>query len=538
MGRVGLYGSVLAVVLCGAGAFSGPGAAMADLLSLERIGGYGSGAPFDEGGAEIVAYHAAAEGRRLTAYVTNGFLKGIDIVDLTDPADPRLIRRVDLSLIGGSPTGGPTSVAVDPRGRGIAAAAPHADKQSPGWVALMNLDGDLIETVSVGALPDMLTFTPDGAKILVANEGEPNDDYTVDPEGSVSIIDLSEGFSPAGVATAGFHGVPMTGGVRIFGPGATPAQDLEPEYIAVAPDGRRAFVSLQENNALAELDLDAGRFVAVRGLGYKDHRRAHHRLDASDKDGEIHLRPWPVFGMYQPDGIAVYTAGGKSYVVTANEGDARDYAGFSEEARVKSLFLDPSAFPNEEILKRDEKLGRLKVTTIRGDLDGDGDFDRLHSFGARSFSLFEVGGPEAPAFDSGDDFETIVARRLPSFFNSDNDDNDSFDGRSDDKGPEPEGVTLGRLDGRTFAFIGLERVGGVVAYEITDPRVPAFAGYVNSRNFSVPADSPEAGDLGPEGLAFVPAAQSPTGEALLLAAHEVSGTVAVYRVVRGDPPAE
>ena len=39
-----------------------------------------------------------------------------------------------------------------------------------------------------------------------------------------------------------------------------------------------------------------------------------------------------------------------------------------------------------------------------------------------------------------------------------------------------------------------------------------------------------AGDLGPEGLVFIPAAQSPNGRPLLVVGNEVSGTTAVLQL--------
>ena len=140
-------------------------------------------------------------------------------------------------------------------------------------------------------------------------------------------------------------------------------------------------------------------------------------------------------------------------------------------------------------------------------------------------------------FDSGDDFERITARALGQFFNSDNDEANSGDKRSDNKGPEPEGVVVGEHNGKTYAFIGLERVGGIMIYDVSNPYAPVFQDYVNTRNFSSSfdfvnlADVKRAGPLGPEGLAFVPAKDSPTGKPLLMVAYEVSGTVKVFELV-------
>ncbi len=512
----------LALLVC----FATPLAAQPS-LTLDLLGTYATGL-FDESAAEIVDYDPASQ--RL--FFVNAADATVVALDIADPASPVEAFTIDASAFGG----GANSVAVQ---NGIVAVAVEAEvKQEPGQVVFFDADGRLLGAVPVGALPDGLAFSASGRYLVVANEGEPNDDYTVDPEGSVTVIDLSGGVAGASVATASFEafneGGPRFGeiaasGVRIFGPGASVAQDLEPEFVTVEGD-ETAFVTLQENNGLAEIDLATATVTFVYGFGLKNHNIPENALDASNRDDGINIRPWPVVGLFQPDAVASYQADGLTYLVTANEGDARDYDGFSEEERVGDLDLDPAAFPDAATLQQDENLGRLKITTTEGDPDGDGDYDRLFAYGARSFSIFLRGNALVlrPVFDSGDDFERITASRLPDFFNSDNDDNDSFDSRSDDKGPEPEGVALGEVGGRTYAFIGLERIGGVMVYDITDPKAPRFVDYVTNRDFSGDPEAGTAGDLGPEGLLFVPAADSPTGQPLLVVANEVSGTVSIY----------
>ena len=288
---------------------------------------------------------------------------------------------------------------------------------------------------------------------LTANEGEPDDDYIIDPEGSVSIIKIKKGgaakLKQKNVKTASFAPFNsikddlVAAGVRIFGPGASVAKDLEPEFLTVDKGSKTAWVTLQENNAIAEIDIKKAKVKKIFALGTKDHSVVGNGLDASNKDDEINIAPWPVHGLYQPDSIASYQVKGVTYLVTANEGDARDYDGFSEEARVKDLVLDPTAFPDAATLQLEENLGRLKTTTADGDTDGDGDFDELFSYGARSFSIWTTDGDLV--FDSGDEFEATTAFKFPFDFNSTNDENDSFDNRSDDKGPEPEGVVLGEI---------------------------------------------------------------------------------------------
>ncbi|MEL6129735.1 MAG: choice-of-anchor I family protein [Cyanobacteria bacterium J06554_1] len=490
---------VPAVILAGAMA------APASAFSLSRLGGADV-----EGGAEIAAFDPDSD----NLFVTTG--DTIEIFNLTTPSTPAFVSSIDLTNpanIGGFESGGVNSVAFS---NGILAAAIEADiKQDNGIVAFFDAQGNFQIKFDVGALPDMVTFTPDSSKVLVANEGEPNDDYDVDPEGSVSIIDVTSGT----VNTVGFTGVPIDPEVRIFGPGATPEQDLEPEYIAVAEDGSTAYVALQENNALAILDLETETFTGVKSLGFKDHSLEGNGFDASNRDDAINIQTHPVLGMYQPDAIATYTANGATYVVTANEGDARDYDGFSEEERVKDLVLDPTAYPNADELQQDENLGRLKTTNTLGDTDGDGDVDQIYSYGSRSFSIWDAEGNLV--FDSGDDFEQIIAADFPELFNVNSGDPEEFDQRSDDKGPEPEGVTIGTFKGRTVALIGLERTGGVMVYDISDPTAPSFITYEPS--FS--------GDVSPEGLLYISATDSPNGEPLLVLSNEVSETISVYQAV-------
>ncbi|MFL1407573.1 choice-of-anchor I family protein [Marinobacter sp. M1N3S26] len=492
---------------------------------------------FDESAAEIVAHDPMNQ--RL--FVVNANDRTVDVLDLRDPAHLTRVATIDATREGGAAN----SVAV--RNGLVAVAVEASDKQANGKVVFYDADtlGKLGE-VKVGALPDMLTFTPDGTRVLVANEGEPNDAYDVDPEGSVSVIDLSGGVASARVDTADFRAFDgreeelRRRGVRIFGPAARASQDMEPEYIAVSPDGDHAWVTLQENNAIGVLDINSASIVDVIPLDFKDHSLPGNELDASNRDNGIDIRNWPVRGMYLPDALASYSIQGKTYYITANEGDSRDYDGFGEEYRVGDLRLKDGVFP--EGIQDDARLGRLKVTSTLGvangcqpsdpatDVEADCVFDELYAYGGRSFSIWSEDGDQL--YDSGSEFERITAERLPNGFNSTNDEN-AFDNRSDDKGPEPEAVTIGTIDGRVYAFIGLERVGGLMVYDVTDPEHPAFVQYMNNRDFGATDEQLKeghAGDLGPEGLAFIAESDSPTGHPMLAVGNEVSGTTTLYGI--------
>ncbi len=497
-------------------------------ISLFPISTYASGV-FDDGAAEIAAY----DSRRKRLYVTNANANSVDVISIRNVFKPRLRFTIDLSPYGA----GVNSVAVKD---GIVAVAVEAETaQDPGSVVFFNRRGRFINSVEVGALPDMLTFTPDGSKLVVANEGEPDDDYVIDPEGSISIINLAGGvknITSADVTEAGFtafNGMNLEP-VRVFGPNATVAQDLEPEYITVSSDSSTAWVTLQENNAIAIVDLYASTVTDIVPLGTKNYDVIQNAIDASDRDGEINITTWPVVGMYQPDAIASYEVDGETYLLIANEGDARDYDGFSEEARVKDVgedfIVDPYAYPDINTLADDAALGRLKITTATGDTDGDGDIDVIHAYGGRSFSILNSAGEMI--YDSGSDFERLIAKLNPDNFNSTNDENGSFDNRSDDKGVEPEGITVGKIGDDYYAFIGLERHGGIMVYNVTNPIAPQFVQFFNNRDFNGNAEAGTAGDLGPEGLLFIEANESPIRRPLLVVTNEVSGTTTIYSIFR------
>lgn len=491
---------------------------------------------FDESAAEITAFDPGTD----RVFVVNADANTVDVLDLSTPSTPTLATTISNATLGGSPN----SVAV--ANGVVAVAVEQVDAvddtiQLPGRVIFLQAsDLSVLNTVTVGALPDMLAFTPNGQTLLVANEGEPNANVTVNPEGSVSIIDLSTGVANATVQTVGFTDFNVSGsraseypaGIRQIFPGATRAEDLEPEFIAISPDGATAYTVMQEHNALAIIDIAAATVSAILYLGEKDHRLPGNELDASNRDGGPNITNWPIFGMYQPDSIAAYQAGdGVTYLVTANEGDAVDYDGFSDEQRLGDAVL-ASTFTSSATLQLDENLGRIQTSITASDRDGDGEYERIVVYGGRSFSIWN-GATGALVFDSGNDFEVLTAVRFGVDFNASNDGNGG-DNRSDDKGPEPEGVALGQLGGRTYAFIGLERIGGIMVYDVTHPESPFFVQYVNNRDFSATDSQLQTanfGDLGPEGLTFVSASDSPNGVPLLIVGSEITGTTTIYEIV-------
>lgn len=513
-------------------------------VALSLLQSYQTATPFSGtsqiNSAEIAAYDAST--KRL--YVANSVGGKLEILNLANPSAMAPVASIDIKSYGNL-----NSVAV--RGGVVACALEGTNPQATGSVVFFDQNGTFQKQVSVGAMPDMVTFTPDGRTVLTANEGEPNTAYTTDPEGSVSVIDVSGGvaaLSQANVTTVGFTGYNgqaatlRAQGIRIYGGLAsapsTVAQDLEPEYIAVSSNSQTAYITLQENNAIAVLDLASKQFTALRPLGYTDHRQPGKSLDASDQSGDILLANWPVRGLRLPDAIAHAEVNGTAYLLTANEGDARDYSGFSEQVRLSSTNypLDPTAFPNANLLKNANVLGRLNVTNKLGDTDGDGDFDEIYSYGSRSLSIYNA-ATGAEVYDSGNLLERVTAAdpTYGALFNASNAYGEApvRKNRSDDKGPEPEGVTTGRLGNNLYAFVSLERVGGVAVFNINDPAAPVLEAYANNRGTTATAP----GDLGPEGIVFIAASDSPTGQPLLLLANEVSSTIAVYSFQASTPTA-
>ncbi|MDN6749725.1 MAG: choice-of-anchor I family protein [Staphylococcus equorum] len=506
-------------------------------LNINHTGRYDSGAGFDKGGTEIVKYNP----KNGYAYSINGDKEALDILDIknTKNEEIQLVNRIYLQDAG-IEAGDLTSVAVHPDGNYIALSAPAKDKTKPGHVVFYSDTGKYLNDLTVGSLPDMVTFTKDGSRLLVANESEPSDDYKVNPEGSVSIIDTSGApteLNNSHVRTTSLTQDYMNESIRELGPNKSQAYlNLEPEYIVTDESGKYAYVTIQESNAIAKLDIEKGEFVQVQGLPYKDHSLPENAIDPSDKDGKKELRPVPVLGMLQPDGIDSYEYNGETYLLIANEGDSQDYEGYSEEVRVKDIKDDIEldakyyeGYTQEELdalvangLFDDDQLGRLKVTTSHKFRDENGKYNALVTFSGRSFSILK-GSDLSMVYDSGNDIEQRIKDILPERFNANYEDFNELevDGRSDDKGPEVESIEVGTVGNQTYAFVGLERVGGIMIYNITNPTAPAFTQYLYDEQNK---------DISPEGITFVSAEASPTGKAMLIVSFELSGTTSTFEL--------
>lgn len=488
-------------------------------LSLDAR--YDSGVQNADGGTtEIVAYNK----HNHSAYVVNGETKKVEAFSLNYNEESALNLKPFLSidiaeLLKTVDThfeyGDLTSIAVHPQENVIAASVQAEGYNDYGYAVFLTAEGDLLSAVKVEAQPDNITISPDGTKALTANEGEPREGYgdkQIDPQGSISLIELSKGFEKLKAETINFKQFDtnekrseLVESQVILKKETKPSVDLEPEYITVSEDSKLAFVALQENNAIAKIDLTSNEVVSIEGLGFKDFSVDGNEIDLR-KDGQVKLQKENYFGIYMPDGIATYNINGKNYIVTANEGDSREWG----EDGTESFHLNE----NEQ-----EVDGSEIVFYDKTQYDGF-DVSQEYIFGGRSFSIIDAETMEV-VYDSGNDFERITAERFPKNFNASND-KAKLDNRSGKKGPEPEDVKIGRIGDEIFAFVGLERIGGIMMYNVTDPSKVEFVDYLNLRDFKEDI----AGDVSPEGLAFVDGSNPQ-----LIVGHEVSGTVTVLNLL-------
>ena len=498
-------------------------------LNMNLLSSFSNGAA-GTNSAEIVSHDASTQ--RL--YIANSIAGKLDIVNFSNPSAPTLISSISMA-----PYGNINSVVAH---NGIVACAiENVNPQSNGFIVFFDSNGTYVNQVPAGAMPDMICFSKDYTKVLTANEGEPNSSYSSDPEGSVTIVDITGGVANLTEANAtqisltAYNGQEATlraAGIRIFSTSASVAQDLEPEYIAVSDDNTRAYVDLQENNAMLVINLTTNTIEDLRPLGYISYADGSgNGMDASDQSGSVLITGnLPIKGVYMPDAISYATVGGTGLIFTANEGDSREFGSVVDANRISSSTfnnLDATAFPDANILRNNKFLGRLSGLKYSGDTDGDGDYDEIHVMGGRSFSIFNA-ATGSLVFDSKDLIEQITSNSslTSAFFNASNTTGSaSLKNRSDDKGPEPEGVTTAVIAGRPYAFVSLERVGGVMIFNIENPSAPIFVGYANNRTLN--GSGP---DLGAEGIIFIKAADSPTGQDIVILANEVSSTLSVFSV--------
>ena len=511
---------------------------------------------FGESAAEIPAFDPTT-GRLFVVNAEKGAIDVLRVGADGAPTAETVLSAEGLATADGSITDeGATVNSVAVSGGVMAMAVEAADKTGLGWVVFFDTETlEYLGGVRAGALPDSIAFSPNGEYAVVANEGEPADDFSVDPEGTISVISVPKNvqqfsrLSQDDVRTVDFRaydeGTALPEGVRVFGPDVQVpegqeeagyvARNLEPEYVTIGDTGRTAYVSIQEANAIVAIDLKSASIEDFWALQLTDWSQDG-VLDVSNEDDAITLQNWPVMGVPMPDGIDSYRWRGQDLVVSANEGDSREWGDFVDAERVKDLELCKAEYPDAKALQKKGALGRLNVITDLG-YDAEREcYSQLHAYGGRSFSIYTADGERL--FDSAGMIEEqiaalIEAGELPEWaFNANNDETPSFDSRSDDKGVEPESVVVGRIQGRTYAFVGLERIGGVMVFDITNPTQATYVDYVNERNWDAEGDDAEAGlgDMGAEGLTFVPAHESPSGVALLIVANEVSGSTTVYEV--------
>jgi len=454
------------------------------------------------GAAEITTYDPAT--KRLFA-VNNGTTNKIDVINIADPANITVIHSISMAPYGGYVN------SVDVSNGKLAAAIESVNKQENGKLVIFNTSTFAEEKIiTVGALPDMVVYSPDGKFILTANEGEPNATYTADPEGTVSIISVADNYAVTTINFSAFvsQQTALTAkGFRISGPNKSFLHDIEPEYITVSSDSKTAWVTLQEANAIASIDLSSKTITNIMPLGFKDFNLAANATDVSDRDNAIAFAPWKIFGIYMPDAIANLSYNGKTYLFTANEGDSREYTAFTDFKRLSSVNLDATAFPNAASLKADAQLGRLNILTTNGDTDNDGDYDAIYSMGARSFSVWDASNGSL-VFDSKNELD-VKAKDLLVY----------DDGRSDDKSVEPEAITIGKVGTKQIAFVGLERADAIAIYDVSNPTAPVFLKIIKT------------GDA-PEGTLFIPASKSPIQQSLLVVSSENDGLVKIYKATK------
>ncbi|WP_082360750.1 choice-of-anchor I family protein [Bacillus sp. FJAT-28004] len=536
-GTIGVFGSEVRLAIASAAidlVIKPVSAEFKDTLNISKIGEYSIGLSNKDGGvAEIVKFNKD----NAKFYLVNGSGNppSLDIVSLGSGSGTLIKEKTILvkpmAEVEGFVYGDLTSVDINTTTKRVSVAVQEADSLKPGKILVLDYDGKLIATYAAGVQPDMIKSTADGKYILTADEAEPRTG-TTDPKGSVTIVSTVDNkvthvlFDDLSIIEDGVHirgkVDPVDGKIKSSGTKADAVFDLEPEYITLSEDNKTAYVSLQENNAIAIIDIETNKVTAVKALGLKDYNDPRNALDVL-KDSAIKLENVPFKGMYMPDGIASHTINGQTYLFTANEGDVTEWPNRTNGSTIGALKgkLDPKSAA-AIFLNGKTAYDGIEVASDMGN-------DGIYMYGGRSFSIWNASSMEQ-VYDSGNDFEAITASRLPAFFNTSNS-KTAIDDRSGKKGPEPEDIKTGKVGNKTLAFVGLERIGGFMTYDVTNPAHATFANYTNTREFkdSQGKDNLDT-DTGPEGLEFIPANISPTGMPLLLVAYEVGGKVGVYQL--------
>ncbi|CAM3574987.1 choice-of-anchor I family protein [Paenibacillus lupini] len=499
-----------------------------DTLSISKIGSFSLGQTDADGGvAEIVKYNK--DNNKFYLVNGSGSPPSLEIIGLGNATGnlvtEKTVKVEELSEEHGEFNYGDlTSVDINTTTKRIAISVQDEDALMPGKIIVLDYDGNYVTEYDTGVQPDMIKSTEDGRYILTADEAEPRE-VTKDAKGSVTIVDTVANtstpvyFDNPDVIEDGVHirGDVTQGTSEFPGKKEDADYDFEPEYIALSGDSKTAYVTLQENNAIAVVDIATRKVTAVKDLGFKDFNEVANALDIQSNSA-IQLETVPFKGMYMPDGMASYTVNGKTYLFTANEGDASEFRENASKVGAVKGNLDPNSAAYN-FLKDTTAYDKVEVAADMGN-------DGIYMYGGRSFSVWNAATMDQ-VYDSGNDFETITAKRQPNYFNVSNDAT-SMDSRSVKKGPEPEDIKVGKVGNKELAFIGLERTGGFMTYDVTDPEHPQFANYTNTRNYTG-SDILDT-DTGPEGIEFIPASASPTGQPLLLVAYEVGGKVGVYQI--------
>ncbi len=567
--------------------------------------------PLDPENAEIIDYSPVNNTLVSTssAVATGGFGVKLYTVNADGTLTERAVVAYDDAFGAVENMFSTSSAALDPKGRGFGAVAliPLANASVKGKVAFFDFRASTaasarkLKVLEVGFHPDAIKFTPDGSKLIVANEGEIKavalsaasavtasavvpvastsllvagmdvfggsipggttiqsiDSATqitlsapvtlssgasfnaqlptnLDAPGSISIIDLTGVTSPASIAAAtftqsrvtefDFQAANLATGVNINGvrynhfglPPADRYRFIEPENLA--PMNDKVYVTLQENNAIAEFTYATSKWTKITPLG-----TLTQTIDASDQDGPSNAKAVQidevVAGIPMPDAIVAYEVGGQRYLVTANEGDARpddaDIARVSATgtlaATKKGMPMDPTVLASG--INANNRLARLNISLVDGDIDNDDDIDIPTMIGTRSFSIWNA-TTGALVWDSGS-LETLLYSLAPAFHNINNGNLADWDTRSDDKGPEPEALAIGTYGSSVLAFVGMERQNGLLIYNITNPTNPQFLGYQNHL---------DRGIISPESIVFIPAAGSPSTMPMFVAGFEGTGS--------------